>query len=127
AEPVVQRPLGHPRALGDQVHADRGDPALVEQLLGGRHDAPAGRCQLLLPVHRASLHRSVYSGGVYRSVYVRGGRTMTATDTMRAVRITEHGGAEVLELADVPVPAPQPDEALVRLGAAALDRKSTRL
>ena len=40
---------------------------------------------------------------------------------MRAVRITRHGGPEVLELAQVAVPAPKPGEVLVRVGAAALN------
>lgn len=44
-----------------------------------------------------------------------------ATETMRAVRITEHGGPEVLELTDVAVPLPQPGEVLVRVGAVALN------
>ena len=41
--------------------------------------------------------------------------------TMRAVRITGHGGPEVLELAEVAVPAPQAGEVLVRVGAVALN------
>ncbi|WP_250290065.1 zinc-binding dehydrogenase [Streptomyces atroolivaceus] len=46
---------------------------------------------------------------------------MGATETMRAVRITEHGGPEVLELTDVAVPLPQPGEVLVQVGAVALN------
>ncbi|MGW7519853.1 zinc-binding dehydrogenase [Streptomyces sp. NPDC054796] len=46
---------------------------------------------------------------------------MNASETMRAVRITAHGGPEVLELAEVPVPAPQAGEVLVRVGAVALN------
>jgi len=44
-----------------------------------------------------------------------------AEPTMRAVRITGHGGPEVLEAATVPVPEPQPGEVLVRVGAVALN------
>ncbi|PRY58685.1 zinc-binding dehydrogenase [Glycomyces artemisiae] len=44
-----------------------------------------------------------------------------AEPTMRAVRITGHGGPEVLEPAAVPVPVPQPGEVLVRVGAVALN------
>lgn len=40
---------------------------------------------------------------------------------MRAVRLTAHGGPEVLETAQVPVPAPQAGEVLVRVAAAALN------
>ncbi|MEU6674055.1 zinc-binding dehydrogenase [Streptomyces sp. NPDC046925] len=46
---------------------------------------------------------------------------MGATQTMRAVRITEHGGPEVLELTDVAVPAPQAGEVLVKVSAVALN------
>ncbi|GAB2810661.1 zinc-binding dehydrogenase [Streptomyces daliensis] len=46
---------------------------------------------------------------------------MNASETMRAVRITAHGGPEVLELAEVPVPVPQAGEVLVRVGAVALN------
>lgn len=46
---------------------------------------------------------------------------MGATETMRAVRITGHGGPEVLELDDVAVPVPQAGEVLVRVGAVALN------
>ncbi|WP_016908111.1 zinc-binding dehydrogenase [Streptomyces xiaopingdaonensis] len=42
-------------------------------------------------------------------------------ETMRAVRITEHGGPEALELAEVPLPVPQAGEVLVRVGAVALN------
>ena len=38
--------------------------------------------------------------------------------TMRAAVITRHGGPEVIELRDVPVPRPGAGEALVRVGAA---------
>ncbi|SOD62822.1 NADPH:quinone reductase [Streptomyces zhaozhouensis] len=41
--------------------------------------------------------------------------------TMRAMRITRHGGPEVLERADVAVPAPGPGEVLVKVTAAALN------
>ncbi|MGW7296053.1 zinc-binding dehydrogenase [Streptomyces xiamenensis] len=46
---------------------------------------------------------------------------MSASDVMRAVRITRHGGPEVLELTEVAVPAPQEGEVLVRVGAVALN------
>ncbi|MEV0281237.1 zinc-binding dehydrogenase [Streptomyces sp. NPDC050610] len=41
--------------------------------------------------------------------------------SMRAVRITEHGGPEVLEVAEVAVPTPQAGEVLVQVGAVALN------
>lgn len=40
------------------------------------------------------------------------------TDTMRAARYSRHGGPEVIELADLPLPAPGPGQVLVRLHAA---------
>ncbi|MER5555186.1 zinc-binding dehydrogenase [Streptomyces sp. NPDC002793] len=43
------------------------------------------------------------------------------SETMRAVRIAEHGGPEVLELTEVAVPAPQPGEVLVQVTAVALN------
>ncbi|MEU6764884.1 zinc-binding dehydrogenase [Streptomyces sp. NPDC046853] len=46
---------------------------------------------------------------------------MGATQTMRAVRITGHGGPEVLELTDIAVPAPQAGEVLVKVSAVALN------
>lgn len=46
---------------------------------------------------------------------------MGAPETMRAVRITKHGGPEVLELAEVAVPAPRAGEVLVQVGAVALN------
>ncbi|MFD2795176.1 zinc-binding dehydrogenase [Promicromonospora vindobonensis] len=46
---------------------------------------------------------------------------MSVPTTMRAVRITGHGGPEVLEAANVAVPAPQTGEILVRVGAVALN------
>lgn len=75
AELVVQGPLGHARVLGDQVHADAGDPALVEQFLGRRRDAPSGRGQGagLRRVHLASFTDRCTVGEVHRSVYLRGG------------------------------------------------------
>src|SRR5690554_1732590 len=39
----------------------------------------------------------------------------------RAIRITEHGGPEVLKLVDIEVPAPGPDEVQVRNHAAGLN------
>ena len=38
--------------------------------------------------------------------------------TMRAAVITRHGGLDAIELRDVPVPRPRPDEVLVRVSAA---------
>ncbi|MEV0577965.1 zinc-binding dehydrogenase [Streptomyces sp. NPDC050392] len=46
---------------------------------------------------------------------------MSPSDLMRAVRITRHGGPEVLELTEVPVPALWAGEVLVRVGAVALN------
>ncbi|MFE9856414.1 zinc-binding dehydrogenase [Streptomyces sp. NPDC005780] len=46
---------------------------------------------------------------------------MSVSDSMRAVRITRHGGPEVLEPATVAVPALQAGEVLVRVGAVALN------
>ncbi|MEV5548781.1 zinc-binding dehydrogenase [Streptomyces sp. NPDC052309] len=46
---------------------------------------------------------------------------MGVPETMRAVRITEHGGPEVLELTEVAVPAPQAGEVLVQVSAVALN------
>lgn len=46
---------------------------------------------------------------------------MTIPTTMQAARITEHGGPEVLEVAEVPVPSTAPGEVLVRVGAVALN------
>jgi NADPH2:quinone reductase len=40
---------------------------------------------------------------------------------MKAIRILRHGGPEVMELAELPVPKPQPDQALVRLEAAGVN------
>jgi NADPH:quinone reductase-like Zn-dependent oxidoreductase len=45
-------------------------------------------------------------------------RTGEVPQTMRAVVITGHGGPDVIEVRDVPVPRPGPDEVLVRVGAA---------
>jgi NADPH:quinone reductase-like Zn-dependent oxidoreductase len=42
-------------------------------------------------------------------------------ETMRAAVTTAHGGPEVVEMRDVPVPRPGPDEVLVRVAAAALN------
>ncbi|MFH8487690.1 zinc-binding dehydrogenase [Streptomyces longisporoflavus] len=44
-----------------------------------------------------------------------------STRFMRAVRITGHGGPEVLEPADVAVPAPRADEVLVQVSSVALN------
>ncbi|MGW5969495.1 zinc-binding dehydrogenase [Streptomyces sp. NPDC055186] len=46
---------------------------------------------------------------------------MDVPESMRAVRITGHGGPEVLELTEVAVPAPRAGEVLVRVGAVALN------
>ena len=40
---------------------------------------------------------------------------------MKAIRVNEHGGPEVLSYEDVPVPEPGPGEARVRLGAAGVN------
>jgi NADPH:quinone reductase-like Zn-dependent oxidoreductase len=42
-------------------------------------------------------------------------------ETMRAVRIHRFGGAEVLELDDLPIPQPQDDEVVVRVAAASVN------
>src|ERR1019366_7429247 len=41
--------------------------------------------------------------------------------TMKAIRITNYGGPEVLQLEDVPTPAPGPGQALVRLRVAGVN------
>ena len=41
---------------------------------------------------------------------------------MKAILFHQHGGPEVLEYADIPTPEPGPEEALVKLEAAALNR-----
>ncbi|MDT0268048.1 zinc-binding dehydrogenase [Streptomyces sp. DSM 44915] len=46
---------------------------------------------------------------------------MSTSPSMRAVRATGHGGPEVLELAEVPVPDPGAGEVLVRVSAVALN------
>ncbi|MEU7044412.1 zinc-binding dehydrogenase [Streptomyces varsoviensis] len=46
---------------------------------------------------------------------------MVTPQFMRAVRITRHGGPEVLEPTEVAVPAPQAGEVLVKVGAVALN------
>ncbi|NDZ77959.1 zinc-binding dehydrogenase [Streptomyces sp. SID10853] len=46
---------------------------------------------------------------------------MSAPQFMRAVRITGHGGPEVLEAAEVAVPAPRAGEVLVQVSAVALN------
>ncbi|MGW6056782.1 zinc-binding dehydrogenase [Streptomyces sp. NPDC055189] len=46
---------------------------------------------------------------------------MRAPQFMRAVRITEHGGPEVLELTEVAVPVPQAGDVLVEVSAVALN------
>ncbi|MEU6124377.1 NADP-dependent oxidoreductase [Streptomyces sp. NPDC047123] len=43
------------------------------------------------------------------------------TQTMRAVRLHEHGGPEVLRYEEVPVPEPAPGEVLVRVHAAGIN------
>jgi len=47
---------------------------------------------------------------------------MPIPQSMRAVAIREPGGAEVLEVVEVPVPAPQADEVLIRVHAAGINR-----
>ncbi len=39
------------------------------------------------------------------------------TSTMKAIRLHEHGGPEVLRYDEVPIPAPKPGEVLVRVHA----------
>lgn len=46
---------------------------------------------------------------------------MSVSDSMRAVRITRHGGPEVLEPARVAVPAPEAGEVLVQVASVALN------
>ncbi|MBD5787404.1 zinc-binding dehydrogenase [Cellulosimicrobium terreum] len=46
---------------------------------------------------------------------------MSAPETMRAMRITRHGGPEVLETVDVATPVPQHGEVLVEIAAVALN------
>lgn len=42
-------------------------------------------------------------------------------ETMKAVQINQYGGDEVLQVVDVPLPAPGPDEVLVKIHAAGLN------
>lgn len=54
-----------------------------------------------------------------QSTYV--GSTTAPPEVMRAVRIIRHGGPEVLEVTEVPVPSPQQGEVLVEVAAVALN------
>jgi NADPH:quinone reductase-like Zn-dependent oxidoreductase len=45
----------------------------------------------------------------------------TIPTTMRAARVPRHGGPEVIEIKEIPVPRPGPDEVLVKVHAAALN------
>lgn len=47
--------------------------------------------------------------------------TPALPELMRAVRIIRHGGPEVLEVTEVPLPSPQPGEVLVEVTAVALN------
>src|ERR1700736_7005160 len=44
---------------------------------------------------------------------------------MRAIQMTEFGGPEVLTLSELPVPAPGPEEALIRVTRAGLNFADT--
>ena len=44
---------------------------------------------------------------------------------MRAIQMQEFGGPEVLQLADIPVPAPGPGEVLIKVGRAGLNYADT--
>jgi NADPH2:quinone reductase len=44
---------------------------------------------------------------------------------MRAIQMTEFGGPEVLRLADLPIPAPGPDEAVIKVSRAGLNFADT--
>ncbi len=44
---------------------------------------------------------------------------------MRAIQMTEFGGPEVLRLAEVPIPAPGPDEAIIKVSRAGLNFADT--
>ena len=47
---------------------------------------------------------------------------MTIPPTMRAAVLTGHGGLDMLEVrSDVPVPAPGPDEVLIKVGACGMN------
>jgi NADPH:quinone reductase-like Zn-dependent oxidoreductase len=46
---------------------------------------------------------------------------MDAPETMRSVRIAEHGGSEVMEVTEVPVPVPNAGEAQAQISAVALN------
>lgn len=46
---------------------------------------------------------------------------MKIGDKMKAIRIHKHGGPEVLSYEDVPIPKPQPGEALVKIEAAGVN------
>src|SRR5690349_18185483 len=43
------------------------------------------------------------------------------SDQMKAARIQQYGGSEVVQIESIPVPQPQQDEVLVRVRAAALN------
>jgi len=43
------------------------------------------------------------------------------TNTMKAIRLHEHGGPEVLRYEEVPVPEPKPGEVLVRVHAVGIN------
>src|SRR5438067_12877067 len=49
-------------------------------------------------------------------------RRAIIASTMRAVEISRPGGPEVLKLADLPKPAPKPNEILVKVAAAGVNR-----